>query len=151
MPLKKLPGHPRAASGMEWTIFKKLPGIFLGGLALIGLITWGFHQWPPEGNEFEVAKHLLNIDIFAIGLAVVHATAVGTIAIGCVVVMIMKGPAYVADGIPMVDAESPEEADEALRKAAEAEQGHASLRVGSGDGNPAGVDGVSRDANSAKE
>ena len=140
MPLKKLPGHLRAASGMEWVIFKKLPGIFLGGLALIGLITWGFHQWPPEGNEFEVAKRLLNIDIFAIGLAVVHATAVGTVAIGCVVVMIMKGPAYVADGIPMVDAESPEEADEALRKAAEAEQGDAQLPRAGGDRDASGGD-----------
>lgn len=125
---------------MEWVILRKLPGIFLGGLALIALITWAFHQWPPEGNEFEVAKRLLNIDIFAIGLAVVHVTAVGTVAIGCVVVVIMKGPAYVADGIPVVDAESPEAADEALRKAAEAEQGESGVVDGPVAGD-AGADG----------
>ena len=106
---------------MEWVIFRKLPGVLLGGLMLIGCITWAFHLWPPAGSEAEVAKRLLSIDFFAIGLTVVHLTAVGTVAIGCVVVMIMKGPAYVADGIPVVDADSPEQADEVLRKAAEAE------------------------------
>ncbi len=107
---------------MEWVIFRKLPGILLGGLVLIGGITSAFHVWPPGDSTSESAKQLLSIDFFAIGLAVVHLTAVGTIAIGCVVVMIMKGPAYVADGIPLVDADSPEEADEVLRRAAEADE-----------------------------
>lgn len=113
MLLNKLPGHLRAASGLEWIILRKLPGILLGGLLLIGGITGAFHLWPPEGSETEVAKQLLSIDIFAIGLTIVHLTAVGTVAIGCVVVMIMKGPAYVADGFHVSDADSPEAASSA--------------------------------------
>jgi hypothetical protein len=34
-------------------------------------------------------------------------TAVLTIAIGCIVVMIMKGPAYVADGYELDAADAP--------------------------------------------
>lgn len=111
MLLNKLPGHLRAASGLEWTILRRLPGILLGGLLLIGGITGAFHLWPPAGTSAEVAKQLLSIDIFAIGLSVVHLTAVGTVAIGCVVVMIMKGPAYVADGFNVSDADSPADAN----------------------------------------
>jgi hypothetical protein len=38
-----------------------------------------------------------------VGLVVLHWTLVLTVAIGCVIVMLMKGPAYVADAYPMQD------------------------------------------------
>jgi hypothetical protein len=37
------------------------------------------------------------MDYVAAGVVVFHWTAVLTLAIGCVVVMLMKGPGYVAD------------------------------------------------------
>ena len=41
--------------------------------------------------------------------AVVTAwTAIFTVAIGAVTVRIMKGPGYVADAYPLIDADSPE-------------------------------------------
>ncbi|MDX2220503.1 MAG: hypothetical protein SF172_15910 [Burkholderiales bacterium] len=120
MLLNKLPGHVRAASGLEWIILRKLPGILLGGLLLIGGITGAFHLWPPAGTATEVAKQLLSIDIFAIGMTVVHLTAVGTVAIGCVVVIIMKGPAYVADGFHVSDADAPADADAGVASPADA-------------------------------
>ncbi len=36
-----------------------------------------------------------------LGLVMLHWTLVLTLAIGCVIVMLMKGPAYVADAYPM--------------------------------------------------
>ncbi len=36
-----------------------------------------------------------------VGIVVLHWTLVLTLAIGCVIVMLMKGPAYVADAYPM--------------------------------------------------
>jgi hypothetical protein len=36
-----------------------------------------------------------------IGLVVLHWTLVFTVAIGCVIVVLMKGPAYVADAYPL--------------------------------------------------
>lgn len=110
MLLIKLPGHVRAPAGWEWRIFKKLPTVFFGGLALIGSITLAFHRFPPMGSADEIAKQLASVDIFAIAIAIVHVTAVGTVAIGCIIVLLMKGPAYVADGFEVSDADAPSEA-----------------------------------------
>jgi hypothetical protein len=48
------------------------------------------------------------------GVVIFHWTAVFTIAIGCVVVMLMKGPGYVADPLEVSHSDQP-------RKSAEAE------------------------------
>jgi hypothetical protein len=42
-----------------------------------------------------------------VGVVVFHWTAVLTIAIGCVVVIVMKGPAYVADGLAVSHSDQP--------------------------------------------
>jgi hypothetical protein len=110
MLLIKLPGHVRAPAGWEWRIFKKLPMALVGGLALIGLITLAFHSFPPTGSADEIAKHLAGVDILAIALAILHVTLAGTVAIGCIIVLLMKGPAYVADGFEVSDADAPSEA-----------------------------------------
>ena len=44
------------------------------------------------------AQWLLNYRL--IGLVVLHWTLMLTLAIGCAIVMLMKGPAYVADAYP---------------------------------------------------
>ena len=48
---------------------------------------------PPQGSAYQVAK-----TIFAFATGLTALVAVLTVAIGCIVVMVMKGPAYVADG-----------------------------------------------------
>ncbi len=50
----------------------------------------------PPGLEVQILKRLPLI------------TAVFTVAIGCVVVHIMKGPAYVADSLPVSHADAPQ-------------------------------------------
>jgi len=47
------------------------------------------------------------VDIIAIAMAVTVWTAVLTVAIGCFVVIMMKGPAYVADAYELEDSERP--------------------------------------------
>ena len=42
-----------------------------------------------------------------IGLAILIWTLVVTVAIGCVIVWLMKGPAYVADGLPVSHSDTP--------------------------------------------
>jgi hypothetical protein len=85
---------------------RKLPKITLVGLmmpvALAILVRW----MPPEpGVNF--AKHVKSVDIFAIATAITFFTAVFTVAIGCVIVYIMKGPAYVADAYPLPHSDRP--------------------------------------------
>ncbi|MCK7495937.1 MAG: hypothetical protein MZW92_37010 [Comamonadaceae bacterium] len=51
---------------------------------------------------------IMTIDIYAIAVVVLHWTIVFTIAIAAFIVMVMKGPAYVADAYPLDDAEEPD-------------------------------------------
>jgi chaperone required for assembly of F1-ATPase len=113
MMLNKLPGYVRASAGWEWTIFKSLPSALVGGLAAIGLVDAVLHSYPPAGSVAQVEKWLAGVDILAIAVAILHVTIIGTVAIGCIVVLLMKGPAYVADGYDLVDADSPADTGEA--------------------------------------
>jgi hypothetical protein len=112
MMLNKLPGYVRAAAGWEWTIFKWLPSALVGGLVAIGLVDAVLHLYPPAGSVAQVEKWLAGVDILAIAVAILHVTIIGTVAIGCIVVLLMKGPAYVGDGYNLVDADSPGDAGE---------------------------------------
>ena len=67
----------------------------------------GSRLWPPTGAPSALAAHFQFVDIAAIALIVTAWTAALTLAIGCCVVVIMKGPAYVADRYDLSDAESP--------------------------------------------
>lgn len=89
---KKLPGFIQSPSGFEWALFKKLPVLFLIGtlLASIPILHIYFFDQPID---LEKQKTIY----MSLGLIFSYWFMVGTVAIGCVVVMIMKGPAYVAD------------------------------------------------------
>lgn len=93
--------------GMEWAILRRLPlALLIGTLIPIGLSTIARVLPPAEGVD--PAKAVLSVDIFSIATAFVSWTAVLTVAIGCIVVAIMKGPAYVADPYPVAHANRPQ-------------------------------------------
>jgi uncharacterized membrane protein YdjX (TVP38/TMEM64 family) len=104
----KLPGSRRSAPGWEWIIWRKLPWITIGGLALIITVAGSLHYFAPDGRPEQVAKYLLSVRIFAVASAILLITTVVTVAIGCIVVWIMKGPAYGSDGIELPDARAPD-------------------------------------------
>ena len=92
--------------GFEVRIWKKLPLItILGSLAIAAMPV--LVRILPSAPEVDAAKHIKTVDIFAIATQVTLLTAVFTVAIGCVVVHIMKGPAYVADSLPVEHADRP--------------------------------------------
>ena len=99
------------APGLEVTILRKLPRITLAGVLLIGALSVLVRVLPPEPGV-DVAKHINSVDIFAIASAITVLTGVFTVAIGCVVVHIMKGPAYMADSYPVQHADRPAEKHE---------------------------------------
>lgn len=90
--LNKLPGFIKTPAGLEWVLFKKLPLIFsIGTAALcIPMLTLYLSNDPLSREQQQVIYQLL-------GLLFSTWFFVGAIAIGCIVVTIMKGPAYVAD------------------------------------------------------
>lgn len=88
----KLPGHIRYPLGLEWTLLKKLPIIFLLGTFLICIPIINLYL-QSELITLEQQKTIYT----CLGLLFTHWFFVGAAAIGCVVVIIMKGPGYVAD------------------------------------------------------
>ena len=98
--LKKL--HERKTPpGLELVILKKLPSALLASTMIPLLVAVGARLFPPEGTAAEVARRITMVDILSIATGITLWTAVFTVAIGCVVVHLMKGPAYVADAYPL--------------------------------------------------
>ena len=90
--LNKLPGFIKTPSGFEWTLFKKIPLIFAIGSAIPSAAIL-FIYFNNETLSPEQQKNIYQ----CFGILFSYWFFVGATAIGCVVVMIMKGPAYVAD------------------------------------------------------
>lgn len=98
--LNRLPGFRRSPAGREWALFKRLPAILVLGTAVpigVALALWWAAPGQPSAAE---QRDLLLLTYRLIGLVVLHWTLVLTLAIGCVIVMVMKGPAFVADAYP---------------------------------------------------
>ena len=101
----KLHGR-RVPPGLEWQILRRLPLITLAG-SLIPVALAVLVRVLPSQPGIDAVKHVKTVDIFAIATAITFLTAVLTIAIGCIVVYIMKGPAYVADAYPLQHSDRP--------------------------------------------
>ncbi len=98
--LNRLPGFTQSAPGLEWSIWKRLPAILLWGTAVllaVAAAAWFAAPGLPTGAEDR--QLLLTIYRLA-GLVMLHWSLVLTLAIGCAVVIVMKGPAFVADPYP---------------------------------------------------
>ena len=93
----KLKGFQRSPAGLEWQIWKRLHIILAVGTVLPLLASAGAYVL----DEFEITRALEQFFYVMVGLVVLHWTLVMTLAIGCVIVMLMKGPAYVADAYAM--------------------------------------------------
>lgn len=92
-PFNRLPGSRRAPSGMEWTVLKKVPAAMFGGAcgcaAMILLLQSGW-----LGISEEAA---LRAQFSLAGLLLSYLIITATLALGCVIVVVMKGHAYVRD------------------------------------------------------
>lgn len=98
--LNRLPGFQRSPPGREWALFKRLPAILVLGTAVpIGVVLVLWWVAPGQSSAAE-QRDLLLLTYRLIGLVVLHWTLVLTLAIGCFIVLVMKGPAFVADPYP---------------------------------------------------
>lgn len=116
--LTKLPNTTRSASGLEWKLWRKLPLVLLVGTSLPLAAAVALHLLTDVQDGAE-ARWLQTMDYVVAGVVIFHWSAVLTVAIGCVVVMLMKGPGYVADGMdvshsdhPRAVAEAPEHSEQ---------------------------------------
>jgi hypothetical protein len=98
---KKLKGFQRSPAGLEWDIWKKLPHICATGTVLPLLASAGAYLLDDIEATTRNARAVEQFFYVMVGLVVFHWTLVLTLAIGCAIVMLMKGPAYVADAYVM--------------------------------------------------
>ena len=105
--LKKLPGYQRTPYGIEWRILRKIPSVLIVGAVLPALLSGLARLFFTQGTVAEVERHIQTFDYAMIGLAMVIWTAALTVMIGCVIVWLMKGPAYVADGYNVSHSDAP--------------------------------------------
>ena len=105
--LNKLPNSRREPPGLEWRLLRRLPRLLLAGTAIPLLFAVAAHLVPPDLPASALSGHRQFVNIVATAVVVTAWTAVFAVAIGCFVVMVMKGPAYVADRYDVSDAEQP--------------------------------------------
>jgi hypothetical protein len=108
--MARLHNH-RHPDGLERVILKKLPKVLLGGIFIPLFMAIFARLYPIAGSVTEIAKHQISIDILAISLFFMVFSAAFTVTIGCVIVLLMKGPAYVADAYELEDSDKPDADD----------------------------------------
>ena len=100
--LKKI-NENRAQAGLERVLLRIAPIAALLCVLVPAAVALGARAW----FGVEAAKSVNRVDIAAIAVSVTGLTAVFTVAIGAVIVFIMKGPGYVADAYELEDAPAP--------------------------------------------
>lgn len=93
---------------MEWVILKMLPKIMAGGIFTPIFLSLFVRLYSFERPAAEVAKLTISIDILSISLFFAVLSGVVFSAIACIIVVLMKGPAYIADAYDVDDADQPD-------------------------------------------
>ncbi|RTZ47711.1 hypothetical protein EKL30_01595 [Candidimonas sp. SYP-B2681] len=105
--LNRLSGYPASPAGMERPVLRAIPRILVYGIVLLGLpsLLVRLVEWPA--TEQEIERLTTTVDIYALALLMVHLNVVVFIATYAIIIMVMKGPGYVADAYPLEDADAP--------------------------------------------
>ena len=109
---KKIPHQHRADSGLEWRLWRKLPLIAVVGTALPLLCLALMHLLGEPVADAAEARWIQMMDYVVGGVIIFHWAMVLTVGMGCIIVMVMKGPGYVADGYRVSHSDQPRTAHE---------------------------------------
>jgi uncharacterized membrane protein len=90
-----------------WRLLRLMPSVCLAGTALPALAAVGGRFFIKGSTTAELARNIQLFDYMMIGLVIFVWTAVLTVSIGCIIVWLMKGPAYVADGFEVSHSDQP--------------------------------------------
>jgi len=103
----KLPGFTKSPPGLEREVLRLLPRILILGTLFLCVPSLLARLYPWDGSETLVAMRITSIDIYMLGAIILQWSFVCTVAIAAFIVMVMKGPAYVADAYPLEDSDTP--------------------------------------------
>ncbi len=107
--LNKLPGYQRTPYGFELRVLRLMPQILLASVVLPALSSWIARLTFTEGSASEIEQRVQIFDFVMLGVATFFLTAGLTVGIFCIIVWLMKGPAYVADGYEVSHSDKPRE------------------------------------------
>lgn len=103
----KLPGFKQTPYGLEWRLLKLTPTLCVAGTVLPALAALLARLAMDGSDPAELVRRVQVFDFAMIGLVLLIWTLVMTLAIFCVIVWLMKGPAYVADGYTLPHSDKP--------------------------------------------
>jgi len=101
-----LPGFRRTPAGIERPVLRSLPKVLVYGSLLLMLPSLLVRVAGVAPADAAGASATMSVDNLVAGLLFLHWNVVLTVAIGAFIVMVMKGPAYVADAYPLEDADA---------------------------------------------
>ena len=102
----RLPGFPHTPAGRERVVLRLLPRAFLIGTLLLAIPSLLARLVASPENALAVTT----TDIYVISFIILHWTVVFTVGIAAFIIMMMKGPASVADPYPLAESETPDAA-----------------------------------------
>lgn len=98
----RLPGFTKTPPGKERTVLRSLPKWWWQGSVLLATPSLLVRYFAEENDT----QLIMTTDIYVASLIILHWTVLFTIAIAAFIIMTMKGPAYVADAYPLIEAET---------------------------------------------
>ena len=101
MLFNRLPGFPGGPAGRERDVLRRLPAAAIWGTLLISLLLLCL-RWLGDGG---FRAPLSMPEIYLISLFFSYWSLLLMIAIAAFIVLVMKGPGYVADAYPLPDEE----------------------------------------------
>jgi hypothetical protein len=105
--LEKSPDSIRSRSGLEWTLWRKLPLIAVVGTCVPILLAALLHFMMDATEDSAQSRWLQLVDFVVVAVVIFHWTMVLTLGIGCFFVRVMKGPSYTADSYPVSHSDLP--------------------------------------------
>ena len=99
----RLPGFTRTPAGKERVVLRQLPWALLLGTLLLAVPSL-LARLIASPEELQA---ITTTDIYVISLIILHWTVVFTVGVAAFIIMMMKGPAYVADAYPLPEADRP--------------------------------------------
>jgi hypothetical protein len=104
----RLPGFVSVPPGRERKVLRSLPPLFLFGTLALGLPSLLARYFPWSGSATDIATRITTIDIYVVSLVLLLWNVLITVAIAAFIIMVMKGPAYVADAYPLDETDVPD-------------------------------------------
>ena len=100
----RLPGFTRTPAGKERVVLRRLPRVLLLGTLLLTAPSLLARLIASPDDALAVTT----TDIYVISLIILHWTVVFTVGLAAFIIMMMKGPAYVADPYHLDETETPD-------------------------------------------